>query len=65
MLLLRFSVCAVGIVDADFGPMFIKFSSYFPYTARVCLNRHEYVKRQPDKRGIGYEALEQLPGNRR
>ena len=28
-------------VDEDFGPLFIKFCSYFPYTARVCLNGHE------------------------
>ncbi len=24
------------LVDDDFGPLFIKFSSYFPYAARVC-----------------------------
>jgi hypothetical protein len=24
-------------VDADFGPFFLKFSSYFPYTAKLCL----------------------------
>ncbi len=29
------------LVDTDFGPLFIKFSSYFPYTARVNLNGHE------------------------
>ena len=40
------------VVDADFGPLFIKFSSYFPYTARVCLNGHEYAKRQLEKAGI-------------
>jgi hypothetical protein len=40
------------LVDADFGPLFIKFCSYFPYTARVCLNGHEYVKRQLAKAGI-------------
>ena len=34
------------LVDADFGPLFIKFSSYFPDTARICLNGHEYAKRQ-------------------
>ena len=39
------------IYDDDFGPLFIKFSSYFPYTARVCLNGHEYLKRQLEKRG--------------
>jgi hypothetical protein len=24
-------------VDADFGPFFIKFGTYFPYTAKLCL----------------------------
>jgi hypothetical protein len=46
------------LVDADFGPLFIKFCSYFPYTARVCLNGHEYVKRQLAKAGIPFEALD-------
>jgi hypothetical protein len=46
------------IYDDDFGPLFIKFSSYFPYSARVCLNGHEYLKRQLEKRGIAYEALD-------
>ncbi len=46
------------LVDEDFGPMFIKFSSYFPYTARVNLNGHEYAKRQLEKEGIPYEALD-------
>jgi hypothetical protein len=45
-------------VDDDFGPFFLKFSSYFPYTGRLCLNGHEYVKRQLDKEGIAYEALD-------
>lgn len=46
------------LLDADFGPLFIKFSSYFPYTARVCLNGHEYAKRQLEQAGIDYEALD-------
>jgi hypothetical protein len=46
------------LVDADFGPLFIKFASYFPYTARVCLNGHEYAKRQLAKEGIVFEALD-------
>lgn len=45
-------------IDDDFGPFFIKFSSYFPFTARLCLNGHEYVKRQLAKEGIAYEALD-------
>lgn len=46
------------LVDQDFGPFFIKFSGYFPYTARICLNGHEYAKRQLEKEGIAYEPLD-------
>lgn len=42
------------LVDADFGPLFIKFASYFPFTARVCLNGHEYAKRQLAREGIAF-----------
>jgi len=45
-------------VDEDFGPFFLKLGSYFPYNGRLCINGHEYVKRQLAKRGIGYEALD-------
>ena len=45
-------------IDADFGPFFLKFSSYFPYTAKLCINGHEYVKRQLAKEGIAFEALD-------
>jgi hypothetical protein len=45
-------------VDRDFGPFFLKFCAYFPYTAKLCLNGHEYVKRQLAQRGIAYEALD-------
>lgn len=45
-------------VDAEFGPFFVKFCSYFPYTGKVYLNGHEYAKRQLDLRGIRYEALD-------
>jgi hypothetical protein len=27
----------VYAVDADFGPFFLKFCSYFPYNAKLCL----------------------------
>jgi hypothetical protein len=45
-------------VDRDFGPFFLKFGTYFPYTAKLCLNGHEYLKRQLSQRGIPYEALD-------
>src|SRR6201982_3606398 len=45
-------------LDEDFGPFFIKFCSYFPYTAKLCINGHEYLKCHLDRRGIEYEALD-------
>jgi len=45
-------------VDENFGPFFLKFCSYFPYNAKLCLNGHEYAKRQLDREKIDYQALE-------
>ncbi len=36
----------VYAVDRDFGPFFLKFCSYFPYNAKLCINGHEWLKRQ-------------------
>jgi hypothetical protein len=44
--------------DEDFGPFFIKFCTYFPYNAKLCINGHEYLKRQLAKQGIAFEALD-------
>src|SRR5437899_8654365 len=48
----------VYAVDRDFGPFFLKFCSYFPYTAKLCLNGHEYLKRQLTREGIAFTALD-------
>ena len=45
-------------VDRDFGPFFLKFCTYFPYNAKLCLNGHEYAKRQLAQQGIAFEALD-------
>ncbi len=45
-------------VDADFGPFFLKFCSYFPYNAKLCINGNEWAKRQAAKAKIGFEALD-------
>lgn len=45
-------------VDENFGPCFLKFCSYFPYKAKLCLNGHEYVKRQLEHEGIAFQALD-------
>ncbi len=46
------------IDDEDFGPLFIKVCSYAPWGIKLCLNGHEWAKRQLEKRGIVYEALD-------
>ena len=48
----------IYIMDEDFGPFFLKFSTYFPYNAKLCINGHEYLKRQLAKEGIAFEALD-------
>ena len=46
------------IRDRDFGPFFLKFSSYFPYNAKLCLNGHEFLKCQLRNAGIPFKALD-------
>ena len=46
------------IDDEDVGPLFIKVCSYAPWAIKLCLNGHEWAKRQLDKQGIAYEALD-------
>jgi hypothetical protein len=45
-------------LDRDFGPFFLKFASYFPYNAKLCLNGHEYAKCQLRREGIAFKALD-------
>src|ERR1700685_2802653 len=45
-------------IDDDFGPFFLKFCTYFPYNAKLCINGHEYLKRQLAKENIAFEALD-------
>ena len=45
-------------VDRDFGPFFLKFCTYFPFNAKLCLNGHEYAKRQLTRQGVAFEALD-------
>jgi hypothetical protein len=44
--------------DPDWGPAFIKTNAYAPWPIWIYLNGHEWAKRQCDKAGIGYEALD-------
>jgi hypothetical protein len=45
-------------VDADFGPFFLKFCSYFPFNAKLCINGNEWAKRQAARAGIGFTPLD-------
>ena len=45
-------------VDEDFGPFFLKFCSYFPYTGKLCINGNHWAQRQAAKAGIGFTAMD-------
>jgi hypothetical protein len=45
-------------VDDDFGPFFLKFCSYFPYTGKICVNGHHWAQRQAAKAGIIFTAMD-------
>jgi len=44
--------------DADFGPCFIKVGTYAPFPVRVCINGHEWAKRQLQNKGIPFQSLD-------
>jgi len=46
------------ILDEQWGPAFIKVGSYLPYPVKLCLNGHEWAKRQLRADGIAFEALD-------
>ncbi|MGB6457701.1 MAG: hypothetical protein WBH47_24775 [Streptosporangiaceae bacterium] len=48
----------VYCVDADFGPFFLKFCSYFPCNARLCVNGNHWAQRQAARAGIAFEPLD-------
>jgi hypothetical protein len=45
-------------VDRHFGPFFLKFCSYFPYTAKLCINGNHWAQQQAARAGIGFEPLD-------
>lgn len=44
--------------DPEWGPAFWKTNAYAPYPIWLWLNGHEWAKRQMEKAGIAYEALD-------
>ena len=45
------------VLDAEFGPGFIKICTYFPYPGKVWLNGHEWAKRQARRVGLAFTEL--------
>jgi hypothetical protein len=48
----------VYVRDREWGPAFIKTVAYAPYPVWLCLNGHEWAKRQAAKRGLEFVALD-------
>lgn len=58
----RKSVCVnhyyIYLMDPDWGPAFIKVCGYAPYALKLCLNGHEWAKRQLHRQRIRFTALD-------
>ena len=48
----------VYFIDEAWGPGFLKICGYAPYTLKLCVNGHEWAKRQLTKEAIAFEALD-------
>ncbi len=46
------------LLDPQWGPGFLKVCGYAPYAMKLCLNGHEWVKRQLSQRGLAFTALD-------
>lgn len=44
--------------DLQWGPLFLKIGSYLPFPVKLCLNGHEWAKRQLLAQGMAFEALD-------
>jgi hypothetical protein len=42
-------------LDRDFGFMHLRLQTWFPFTIQVCINGREWLARQMERVGIGYE----------
>src|SRR5262245_9298669 len=58
----RKSVCVnhyyIYVIDPEWGPAFIKICGYAPYAVKLCLNGHEWLKRQLRHERIAFTALD-------
>jgi hypothetical protein len=46
------------VLDREWGPAFIKICGYAPYAVKICLNGHEWAKRQLQAHRIRFTALD-------
>ncbi|MCA1700885.1 MAG: hypothetical protein LC790_19070 [Actinobacteria bacterium] len=46
------------VLDPEWGPAFLKTCAYAPFPVWLYLNGHEWAKRQAEKQGLGFEALD-------
>lgn len=50
--------CYFYCIDESFGLFFLKLCAYFPSNVKLCLDGHEYAKRQLDRVKIAYQAID-------
>ncbi len=48
----------IYLIDPEWGPAFIKVCGYAPYALKLCLNGHEWAKRQLRHRRLAFTALD-------
>lgn len=46
------------LMDREFGFMHVRVQTWFPFTIQICINGREYLAKQMDRAGIGYERLD-------
>jgi hypothetical protein len=49
---------SIYLIDPEWGPAFIKICGSAPYGLKLCLNGHEWVKRQLARRRIAFRPLD-------
>ena len=53
----RVTVFYFYLLDADFGPAFVKVCTYCPWPIKVWVNGHEWAKRQATQAGLAFTEL--------
>jgi hypothetical protein len=48
----------IYVIDPEWGPAFIKVCGYAPYALKLCLNGHEWAKRQLQRQRVRFTALD-------